>query len=862
MTLCNLMPDALPQHLDAAPAVVPGRPLAQHLGILCAALLAPMLALASFLLVQLSTAERALHETTAREAARHIALVLDRELTVLHRGLEQLSASRSLERGQFAAFRQRAAVVPLLPGAAVLLRDQDGQVLLDTREPWAKGSDAGDPDATRTGRAAEAGPLQVSALLPATSAQPASFAAAVPVSWPDREGAYLLSLLVPVGALNDTLRREGVPEGMVATVFDQRGVVLARSAGAERYIGAPMPAEARAATRSSRDGWVRTTNVAGIPVVMAFARSDVAGWMAAASMPEAQFEQSLRRSLWASAALGVALVTLAALLASRFARRIARPIAALADTAAQDAASGGPAFATPVREVNEVGRALSTTRIAARAREREREDLLLTLDRAQVVIHDPDGRITAWTSGDERLYGWTRAEAVGRLSCELLRTELPRPLAEIKAELLAQGEWRGELRNRRRDGAEVVVASRWSLRRDADGAPVAVAESFNDITALRQAEAELRRHRDLLASVLEGSADPIFARDAEGRYVILNPPAAAAFGSTVEAALGQRAADVSAPAAAVMDGLDHEVMRTGEMRAVEHDIPAPGGERRFFRTVIAPWRDAHGRTLGVVGVSRDITLRHRAEARARAMQAELMHVSRLSAMGAMATALAHELNQPLTATANFANAAQRLLAGDPMPDAVHLENARQAMAEAAEEAVRAGRIVRHLRELVSRGDGEKRPCDLNALVDAAATLALSGMREHGVEARLRLDAGLPNALVDRVQIQQVVVNLVRNAAEAVLGAPRREIEVATSRLGAEWVEVSVADTGPGLADEVMARLFEPFVTTKRDGMGVGLSICRFIVEQHGGQLKAENNPAGGATFRVALPQPPQAVHAG
>lgn len=526
---------------------------------------------------------------------------------------------------------------------------------------------------------------------------------------------------------------------------------------------------------------------------------------------------------------------------------------------ARDAAGAPGHFISVVEDIS----ARKAAETALRASEARLRDLLATLDLGTFVARGLDGTIRFWSEGCERLYGWTRDEAVGRPWHELLRVEFPRPPAEIEAELLARGAWQGELRTRRRDGREVAVASRWSLRRAPDGTPLAVAEAFNDITALRATEAELRRGRDLLASVLDGSADPISAKDAEGRYVILNRPAAAVLGCTVEAALDRRAAEILVPEdAAAADALDREVMETGEVRMQEHDVPAPDGERRFFLTTKAPWRDAQGRVTGVIGVSRDITLRRRAEERARRMQAELMHVSRLSAMGTMATALAHELNQPLTAAANFANAARRLLAGDAPPDPARVEDARRAMAEAADEAVRAGKIVRHLRELVARGDGEKRPRGLNALVEAAATLALAGAREQGVAARFAFDPRSPQVLVDRVQVQQVVVNLVRNAVEAVLDAPRREVAVTTALLGDGMVEVGVADTGPGLAEGVVERLFEPFVTTKQHGMGVGLSISRSIVEQHSGRLAAEANPGGGTVFRFTLPRMPEGGHAG
>lgn len=851
------MPEPTPQRGASSLADHRGRPLTWHLGILCAALLLPLLTLEGYLLAQLNAAERTRHETEARDGARRVAIEVDRDLMRLQGALQVLATSDHLQRGDLAAFYQRAATFPRAAGTAVVLRDSEGRRVVDTRVPWGApldGTAAEDVDPEADRGAIDTDTPQVSDFLPQSRAGTPAIAMVAPARVSNREPPWLLSLIVPVEAFNAVLRPADVSPAMTATVSDRRGVVLARSTEARRYVGMQLPSAGRAPTERGREGLVRTTDIAGVPVVLAFARSEAAGWTAAVFMPEAAFEAPLRRTLWTSAALGALLAALAATLAVVFARRIAGPIAALAGIATRHEDNSVAELATPVREVNEVGRALAAARTASLLREREREDLLLTLDRAQVLIRDPGGTITVWTSGVEQLYGWTRAEAVGRLWHELLRTEFPRPLPEIEAELLARGEWQGELRNRRRDGAEVVVASRWSLRRTPDGEPLAVAESFNDITALRRAEDELRRSRDLLASVLDGSADPIFAKDAEGSYAMLNRPAAAIFGSTVEAALGRRAADIPGPVdAAAVEALDREVMRTGETRVVEHEILEPDGERRFFLTTKAPWRDAQGSTLGVVGVSREITLRRRAEDRLQRMQAELMHVSRVSAMGTMAAALAHELNQPLTATANFANAAQRLLAGKGPPDPARMEAALGAMAEAAHEAVRAGEIVRHLRELVTRGDSEKRLCSINMLVEPMAMLALAGTREQGVAARLDLDPEGPKVLVHRVQIQQVVVNLIRNAVEAVLDAPRREVVVATAMLDGERVEVSVADTGPGIAEEVAGRLFEPFVTTKHHGMGVGLSICRSIVEEHGGHLTDAENPGGGTVFRFVLP---------
>lgn len=257
------------------------------------------------------------------------------------------------------------------------------------------------------------------------------------------------------------------------------------------------------------------------------------------------------------------------------------------------------------------------------------------------------------------------------------------------------------------------------------------------------------------------------------------------------------------------------------------------GERRIF-----------------TGFVRDLTERQQTEARLHELQTELIHSSRLSAMGTMASTLAHELNQPLTAVANYVSTCRDLL---DAPDAETLEIVREALSEAEAQSVRAGQIVRRLRDFVARGDLEKRVEPLPRLIEEANALALVGVGEKGVRVRLDLDPDAAQVFADRVQIQQVLLNLIRNAMEAMDGCPRRELAIQTRAAG-EMTEVSVSDTGPGLAAEVREQLFQPFVSTKGTGMGLGLSICRTIVEAHGGQLTAESAAGEGTTFRFTLPR--------
>ncbi|HET7852442.1 MAG TPA: ATP-binding protein, partial [Methyloceanibacter sp.] len=249
------------------------------------------------------------------------------------------------------------------------------------------------------------------------------------------------------------------------------------------------------------------------------------------------------------------------------------------------------------------------------------------------------------------------------------------------------------------------------------------------------------------------------------------------------------------------------------------------------------------------GFIRDLTERQKTEARLQELQTELVHISRLTAMGEMASALAHELNQPLSAIANYLQGCGRLIEGIEHPNALKIHDA---LAETTHQTLRAGQIIRRLREFVARGETERRSESINKLIEEASALALVGATEQGVKTVFRFDTKAGQVLVEKVQIQQVLLNLIRNAIEAMNGCPQKELVVETVLVDEDMVEVRVSDTGSGLAEEILSRLFQPFVTTKPTGMGVGLSISKRIVEAHGGEMWAEPNPGGGTLFRFTL----------
>jgi two-component system, LuxR family, sensor kinase FixL len=250
------------------------------------------------------------------------------------------------------------------------------------------------------------------------------------------------------------------------------------------------------------------------------------------------------------------------------------------------------------------------------------------------------------------------------------------------------------------------------------------------------------------------------------------------------------------------------------------------------------------------GFIRDLTERQLTEARLQELQTELVHMSRLTAMGEMASALAHELNQPLSAIANYMKGSRRLLENHQDQNAGLL---RDAMDKAAEQALRAGDIIRRLRDFVARGESERRVEDVKKLIEEASALALVGAKDKGVRVRFAFAPGLNYVLADKVQVQQVLLNLIRNAIDAMETASVRELVIATAPAADDMIEISVADTGAGIAPEIAGQLFQPFVTTKSQGMGVGLSISRTIIESHGGSIAPRPNPGGGTIFMFTLP---------
>jgi two-component system sensor kinase FixL len=391
------------------------------------------------------------------------------------------------------------------------------------------------------------------------------------------------------------------------------------------------------------------------------------------------------------------------------------------------------------------------------------------------------------------------------------------------------------------------------MPREPANGPQVPAKGPADNVSSREREAPLPGREALLQAIVETSPDGLVTIDERGVIQSFNPAAERMFGYDADEVIGSNVACLMpSPYREEHDRYIGRYLRTGEKRIIGIGREVQG-QRRDGTTF--PLELAVGEVEAVegrifAGFVRDVSARRLAEERLRELQAELVHVSRLSAMGEMASALAHELNQPLTAIINYAQATRRLLggAGDERDAAL-----MGLLDKTAQQASRAGQIIHRLRQFIAKGETERVLADVNAVVEEASVLASIGTAGKAIAVRRDFASNLPPVLMDKIQIHQVITNLIRNSVDALAEVDRREIVISTRPAGADGVEIRVADTGPGLAPEVAVRLFQPFVTTKPAGIGIGLSICRSIVDAHGGKLWASANPGDGATFHVVLP---------
>lgn len=492
-------------------------------------------------------------------------------------------------------------------------------------------------------------------------------------------------------------------------------------------------------------------------------------------------------------------------------------------------------------------------------------ELLALLDATvdAVIVIDSRGRIESFNRSGERLFGYGADEVLGR-NVSLLMTATDRDSHDrYMARYLRTGVPHiigigREVEAQRKDGSVFPVFLSVGQIHGTD--PPRFIGLLHDITLRREAIAALRRERDRANMYLEMAQVILLALSTDHRVQLINRKGCDTLARREIDLLGRDWLEVAVPR-------DQRALVEKELRALdvsggagdperyfEHEVISPEGGRRLIAWRCIAMRNAEGRLTGYFSSGEDITASRRAAEEAAIAQQRMTQVSHLATMGEMAAGIAHELNQPLAAIANYASAATRLAAATPSGAE---EDVREALAQISQQALRAGEIIRRLRALVQNRETRVETADINELVREVLGFIHSDARLHEVRLAPELGTDLPKVSVDRIQIQQVLLNLLRNAIEAVDGAPqdRKKVRIRTRHDGATTLLVEVIDGGPGVPADLVARIFDPFCTTKATGTGLGLAISRTIAEAHAGRLSYRDAAEGGAQFVLELPCP-------
>jgi PAS domain S-box-containing protein len=476
---------------------------------------------------------------------------------------------------------------------------------------------------------------------------------------------------------------------------------------------------------------------------------------------------------------------------------------------------------------------------------------LLNLAHDAIIVHDMDDRITFWNHGAQGLYGWTARQALGQSLQEMTQTSFPVPYEQVRAELLRSDRWHGELQRVRHDGSVVVISSREALWRDAEGNPRAVLATNNDISGRKRAEQALERSEAFLrdAQRLSGTASIAirFPVDemwwSDEAYRIFDYPRGTI--PSREAILARTHPDDRA----LMLGV-FEKARGGELLIdMEFRLALPDGAIKHVHYVAHLAVTQSGCTE-YVGALMDITeCKHAQEALARSND-ELAHVTRVTMLGELAASIAHEVTQPIAAIMTRGSAALRWL-NRPTPE---LAEAVRSVEQIIRDAHRADEVIQRIRSLAKKRDRHPETINLNDIVLDSIEPVRREIERLRIELRLDFSTPRITACCDRIQLQQVLINLIMNSVQAMaeLAGPRT-LRIATRQFDECHAHVTVQDSGTGISEANLHRLFETFFTTKANGMGMGLSICRSIIEAHGGRIWAESSATGGAVLQFVLP---------
>jgi PAS domain S-box-containing protein len=476
---------------------------------------------------------------------------------------------------------------------------------------------------------------------------------------------------------------------------------------------------------------------------------------------------------------------------------------------------------------------------------------LLELTHDAIVVYRLDGIIGFWSRGARELYGHTSSQALGQPMHELLQTRFPTALSDINQTLLQSDRWEGELTQSRRDGSSVTVSSRWSLWRDAKDKPLAVLATNNDVTQRKHAENALARNEAFLADAQQLSQTGSIGFTLPAGEMAWSVEAHRIFGYALDAipSMDLVLARVHADDVPLVTAAYKQALAGVPRIELEHRLTMPDGKHKQVHFVARSTRQAG--QIEYVGALMDVTETRRTQEALHRSMTELAHITRVTMLGELAASIAHEVSQPIAAIVTNGDAALRWLNRE-VPD---YGEAFQAINDMIRNARRSSEVIRRVRALAQKRDPHYARLSINAMVEESVELVSHELQTHRTALAVELASEQPIVRGDRVQLQQVIVNLLMNGVQAmtsITDRPRR-LKVCTRVDDENTVFVAVRDSGTGISKENATRLFSAFFTTKADGMGMGLSICRSIVEAHGGTIGVAAHEGPGATFEFSLP---------
>ena len=491
--------------------------------------------------------------------------------------------------------------------------------------------------------------------------------------------------------------------------------------------------------------------------------------------------------------------------------------------------------------------------MATSAAAAELTSLAKILDLANVIIHDVDGRISYWTTGCERLYGWSREEAFGQVVHELLKTEYPQPRSKIVAKLRKEGSWQGEIEHQKKDGSVVSVSTLWVARKSEDGVIHAVLQNNSDITGLKRAQDEIAAREAHLRSILDTVPEAMIVIDATGSVTSFSAAAAQLFGYRHEEVVGQNVKMLMPePYRGEHDGYIGHYLRTGEARIIGYGRVVKGltKDGAIFPMELAVGEARSDGQRIFTGFIRDLTSRQK-------MEEELRQSQKIEAIGQLTGGLAHDFNNLLTViTGNL----------EMLEMSLKDSNQRELLKDAQDAAQDGAKLTGQLLAFGRRQPLNPKPTDLAPLISNFSELLRRTLGES-IELHIRVTGSGNLCVVDAPQLQNALLNLAINARDAMPRGGKLTIDISRTRLDVDYAQmypdirtgryvlVAVTDTGSGMSEEVRQRAFEPFFTTKPTGAGtgLGLSMVYGFVKQSGGHIQIYSELEQGTSVRIFLP---------